>query len=302
MHWDSLLETYVDDDGNAVDPSGNPAGPARRIGTSDNPNYDNTTNQPDGPPVGGGVDPWGQHPGDPSYGYPPGTDPAWDRAGYNPNPTPPPTAPTPPTGGGGGGGGGSLSNLLSPYPGSFVKPDMSQAVKDALGLLPAVPEFHPAEIPTIDAWHMPTWQEVQSSDPGYEGRRKSGEQALVNSKAAQGLVRTGGSLKDLLNYNQDYASQEYGAAANRSLTGWRNNADVTLQRSGMDLDRSKAMFEPQFAEYQNKVGVASRVPQETLDNAWREYLKDYDIWKDQRDSTFDKLSWDSTFARDSAAM
>lgn len=49
--------------------------PPNRVGTTGNPNYDNSSNQPAGPPVGGGVDPWGHGPDSPDYGYETGKGP-----------------------------------------------------------------------------------------------------------------------------------------------------------------------------------------------------------------------------------
>lgn len=199
------------------------------------------------------------------------------------------------------GGGGDGGSLLSPYPGQYQRPNMRGVVDEALGLLPARPEFTTPEIPQINPWSQPKWDDIYQ-DQSYLGRKKEGEQALMNSKAAQGLVRTGGTLKDLLAYNQDFAGREYGNISNRSLEGWRSNTDATLRRSGMEQDRARSLYEPQFAEYQNKVNTVSRAPQQALDQSWREYLSDVDLWRDQRDSTFDKLGWLSTFDRDSAAL
>lgn len=52
-------------------------------------------------------------------------------------------------------------------------------------------------------------------DPGYQFRLDQGSQALERSAAARGGLLSGGTLKDLTNYQQGAASQEYGAAYNR---------------------------------------------------------------------------------------
>jgi hypothetical protein len=53
------------------------------------------------------------------------------------------------------------------------------------------------------------------ADPGYAFRLSEGQQALERSAAARGGLFSGGMLKDLTKYNQDFASNEYGNAFNR---------------------------------------------------------------------------------------
>jgi hypothetical protein len=55
-------------------------------------------------------------------------------------------------------------------------------------------------------------------DPGYWFRLQQGTQGLQNSAAAQSGALSGAALKDLLTFNQDSASQEYGNAFNRYQT------------------------------------------------------------------------------------
>jgi hypothetical protein len=57
-----------------------------------------------------------------------------------------------------------------------------------------------------------------TQDPGYDFRLNEGAKALQRSAAAKGRVFSGGTLKDLTNYNQNFASNEYGNAYNRFQT------------------------------------------------------------------------------------
>jgi len=56
------------------------------------------------------------------------------------------------------------------------------------------------------------------ADPGYKFRLDQGTQALERSAAARGGLLSGGTLKDLTDYQQGSASQEYGNAFNRFNT------------------------------------------------------------------------------------
>ena len=62
--------------------------------------------------------------------------------------------------------------------------------------------------------------EAVFNDPGYAFRRREGERALENRASALGALRTGGTLKDFLNYNQAFASNEYGNVYDRQVRDW----------------------------------------------------------------------------------
>jgi len=53
------------------------------------------------------------------------------------------------------------------------------------------------------------------ADPGYDFRLQEGYKALERSAAARGTVLSGGTLKELAQYNQGFASNEYSNAYNR---------------------------------------------------------------------------------------
>lgn len=54
-----------------------------------------------------------------------------------------------------------------------------------------------------------------TKDPGYDFRMAEGQKALERSAAARGGLQSGGTLKALARYGQDFASNEYGNAYNR---------------------------------------------------------------------------------------
>ncbi len=58
----------------------------------------------------------------------------------------------------------------------------------------------------------------QFLDPGYQFRKQQGEQGVLNSASAGSGAMSGAALKDLLSFNQDLASTEYGNAFNRYQT------------------------------------------------------------------------------------
>jgi hypothetical protein len=58
---------------------------------------------------------------------------------------------------------------------------------------------------------------TQQNDPGWQFRMKEGLKAVERSAAAKGTLLSGGTLKDMNRWAQDYASNEYDKIYNRSL-------------------------------------------------------------------------------------
>ncbi len=57
------------------------------------------------------------------------------------------------------------------------------------------------------------------NDPGYQARLKFGTDAIQSSAAAKGTLLTGGTVKDLERYGEDYGSNEYANVYSRALQG-----------------------------------------------------------------------------------
>jgi hypothetical protein len=86
-------------------------------------------------------------------------------------------------------------------------------------------------------FRQPTFAEAQQ-EPGYQFRLQGGSDALERSAAARGVHRTGGTLKDIAEYGQNFASQEYGNVFNRALQSFDRE-----YRGAWD------QFTPQFDEW-----------------------------------------------------
>jgi hypothetical protein len=104
------------------------------------------------------------------------------------------------------------------------------------GFTSNVPQFN------FTRFRAPNPQDIYR-DPSYQFRLNEGNRAIEGSQAAKGLLRTGGTLKDLMGYGQDLASQEYGNAYNRALQGW-----------GANFEGEKAQFAPQYGAWSTQYG------------------------------------------------
>ena len=61
----------------------------------------------------------------------------------------------------------------------------------------------------MEPFTAPTAEDVRNL-PGYAFREEQGAKRLEQSAAAKGLLRSSGTMKDLIRYGQDFASNEYG--------------------------------------------------------------------------------------------
>lgn len=68
------------------------------------------------------------------------------------------------------------------------------------------------------------------ADPGYQFTLQQGVNALENSAAAKGTLRTGGTLQDIVKYGQDLGSQQYQNVWNRDFQGWQTRYNADLQK------------------------------------------------------------------------
>lgn len=119
-------------------------------------------------------------------------------------------------GGGGGGGGGGVGGPTSG------------------GTYSGAPAF------TYEKFVPPSWEEAMS-DPGYQFALKEGANQLQGSAAAQGLLRSSGTLKDLMKYGQDAAATQYGNVYNRAANTYNTN-----------LGLAKDIFAPQYGSWQTQ--------------------------------------------------
>jgi len=133
-----------------------------------------------------------------------------------------PTTPTNPPGGNGGGGGG-----VGPAPaGTGAAPTPFNW-----------PGFTPPPVPTLtpytytpfsyDKFSAPTLEEAQNR-PGYQFGLQQGQGALLNAAAKMGVARGGGTLKNLFDYTNAAAEQNYGNVFNQDLTGYTTNRDTAF--------------------------------------------------------------------------
>lgn len=117
--------------------------------------------------------------------------------------------------------------FTAPGGGSFSYGDYQAPDKFSYGDYQAPDKYSNAAFTAPDKFVAPDDVTMQN-DPGWKFRQKTGQQEFLNSAAAKGLGRSGGTMKDFINYNQEAASQEYGNVYNRALGEWNTDYGAKL--------------------------------------------------------------------------
>jgi hypothetical protein len=140
---------------------------------------------------------------------------------------------------GGGGRPPSAQDWFAQNP--YVPPNGNTGVTGGMGVLPDG-SLVPAA-PGATAASGVIGQGLEQS-PGFQFRLGEGLKALERSAAARGTLLTGGTLKGLQRYAQDYASGEYGQRVNQlqglaalglNAAGGAGSAGTAYGQSGGDL-------------------------------------------------------------------
>jgi hypothetical protein len=78
---------------------------------------------------------------------------------------------------------------------------------------------------------------TQQNDPGWQFRLDEGRKAIERSAAAKGTLLSGGTLKDLTRWGQDYASNEYDKVYNRALGEYQQAYGIYQNNQGNQFNR-----------------------------------------------------------------
>lgn len=141
-----------------------------------------------------------------------------------------------------GGGNFDFGGGSGPFPSSNIRFD--------LGTLPrfVAPRFV-----------APTAESVRT-EPGYEFGLSEGERALQQSAAGKGVLRTGGTLKDINAWGQNYAGQKYTDAFNRALSSFDREYQGSLD-----------MYKPLLTQWQTQAAANQRAAELAFQREWDQY-------------------------------
>ena len=147
-----------------------------------------------------------------------------------------------PSSGGGGGYPGTTNPYEFSYSGMEGEPDpaafnWSQFTAPTLELAPFVSK--------IPGYVAPTLAEAEN-EPGYAFARDQGRKALESSAAGRGVLRTGGTLKDILEFGNKFGEQNYQAVDNRKFRNWGADIDREFRDYGTNRDTDVMEFDRRY--------------------------------------------------------
>ena len=85
---------------------------------------------------------------------------------------------------------------------------------------------------------------TMANDPGFQARLKMGTDALQASAAAKGSILSGGTLKALDRYAQDYASNEYGNVYGRAYGQFSDKMNWQQRMADRGLAAAQGAYRP----------------------------------------------------------
>jgi hypothetical protein len=217
--------------------------------------------------------------------------PGIDAAGgptYGAGAAPAPT-PTPGPGGGGAGGGTpstSGGSLVQPF-GQGYTPSTAQPLPTIGGSvvsIPGAPQF-----PNIPRFVSPSIEEAMA-DPGYKFILDQGNQNLQNWAAARGTLNDSSTAKAMIDYGQNAATTQYGNVWDRDMNAYRTNVETQY------LDPFQAQYQnwitgtvgPTMTNYGTNAQNVQHLNDVSWQDNWNSWLQNWNIFRDQRDSTFNK--------------
>lgn len=130
----------------------------------------------------------------------------------------------------------------------------------------------------------PTKEDLER-DPGYAFRKAEGEKSLMSTKAAQGLLRHGGTMKSLMDYSQGLASQEYGNVYDRLSREYDRDYGQARDIYDLNFNTGLQSYEARRRGFDSNVSSASQMGNLGLNAAIAEYDRNYrnarTSWEDQ---------------------
>jgi hypothetical protein len=161
-------------------------------------------------------------------------------------------------------------------PGSIPRIDMGGGDAPAFNWS----QFNPSRLsfgaftPRFGPFTAPT-PESAADEPGYRFSSEQGRKALESSAAGRGILRTGGTLKDILEYGNKFAEQNYNNVFNRQYQTWQGNSDWDRANYITNRDTEFGVFDRNYLGEKDAFDALRRGEEMTFGdmyNRWRDKL------------------------------
>jgi hypothetical protein len=205
---------------------------------------------------------------------------------------------------------GSMAGLR-PFGGTFNAPTATRPS------MPGAPGFNAPKLPSIADFRKPdpfnyekkfvapTAQSILQ-DPSFEFRKGQGAGAIINNQAASGLRRGGAAIKGLIDYNQQFASNEYKDIWNRDFGVYQKDYENAaseydrtykqlLDEFGVNRETKFGLYDRELQAagigyggalegYRQDAATARSQYDSDYQHAKDEYEREYRQWQDEQDA------------------
>lgn len=138
------------------------------------------------------------------------------------------------------------------------------------------PFSYASYVPTFGPFSAPSMQEAES-DPGYQFARDQGRKTLENSAAGRGVLRTGGTLKDILEYGNKFGEQNYNSVFNRKYQTWQGNNEWDRNNYVTNRDTAFGVYDRNYRGQKDSFDALH-------DSESRTFADQYNRWRDKLNS------------------
>lgn len=145
----------------------------------------------------------------------------------------------------------------------------------------APPTFQAPPPFSYKEFQAPTMDSIYA-DPSYQFRKGEGEKALSQRIASTGAYRTGGTIKDFINYNQNAASQEYGNIFSRATDTHNMGLQQALGTYGTNYGVSRDVYDRLYQGNKATFDAQTRDNELMNQRNFNNFIADYDIFDRDR--------------------
>lgn len=188
---------------------------------------------------------------------------------------------------GGGGGSGSSGSGAGNSPTPFNWPQFNPPPYTPGTPLGAPPPYTFTPFSYKD-FTAPTLAEAQNQ-PGYQFGLQQGQGALLNTAAQLGVARGGGTLKNLFDYTNAAAEQNYGNVYNQDLGTYTTNRDTAFNSWAADQAASLAAYNTNWGVQQQVNNSLNAVNQQNYTNAFQNAAAQFNPQFSAAQSTFSDM-------------
>ena len=136
-----------------------------------------------------------------------------------------------------------------------------------------VPDFDAPEFTWDEMFKAPSLDDARN-EPGYAFAANEGSRALEQSKAAKGTLLTGGSLKDILSWGNQFGEQNYSNVFDRYARGYDTRFNTAKDKFAFKYQGAKDEYSPKLFEWQTKTAFGTNAAQEAWRKQWDQYMRD----------------------------